>query len=568
MPAMVTTPISNLVSSLLEKRGIVGEEMLENFLNPDYEKHTHDPFLLNDMPQAVERVFQAMQENERIAVYADFDCDGIPGAAVLLNMFQKISYPHVEAYIPHRDREGYGFHIRAIDTLKAHSVSLIITVDVGTVAYEACAYARSLGIDVIVTDHHEIQNFEGVEKRPDVYALINPKIAPYPFGGLCGAGVAFKFAQALLHEGRERAHPSFVQIPTGWEKWLLDLVAIATVADMVPLLDENRTLVTWGLFVLRKSNRPGITALINRLRLRKHQITEDDIAFSFAPRINAASRMGDPELALKLLTTPSLDEAEALAAELDSLNNKRKTTVATIVKAARARAKERYAPEARAIVLGNPQWKPALLGLAANSVMDDFSGLVCLWGRDAEGKLKGSCRTDGSVDLMEVFEHARDIFDECGGHRSSGGFSISHEQVHRLPEVLEEAVALRAPGDGERQVIEADILASLREAHTLLRDLSRAAPFGVGNPKPTIRFPRVVVSSLKRFGSDSNHIELQLVEEVSSVRMRAFQFFKSELDFSHTPRMGEVIDLIATIERDTFRGQHAIALRIIDVLPA
>jgi len=568
MPAMVTTPVSDIVSSLLEKRGI-SPEKLEAFLSPSYERDTYDPFLLNDMRMAVERVFQAIDTEERIAVYADFDCDGIPGAAVLLNVFQKVSYPHIEAYIPHRDREGYGFHLGAIDTLKARGVTLIITVDVGTVAYEACAYARSLGIDVIVTDHHEIQKEGEIEKRPDAFALLNPKIAPYPFGGLCGAGVAFKLAQALLHEGRARAHPLFSSVPLGWEKWLLDLVAIATVADMVPLVDENRALVTWGLFVLRKSQRPGITALVNRLRLRKPLITEDDIAFSFAPRINAASRMGDPELALRLLTTNSLEEADALAAQLESLNNKRKTTVATIVKAARARAKERYAPEARAIVLGNTAWKPALLGLAANSVMEDYGGLVCLWGRDAEGKLKGSCRTDGSVNLMDVFAQAREVFDECGGHTCSGGFSISHERVHHLPEVLEEAVAAARSDEGSaKDLLETDLFASLREAHTLIRDLARIAPFGVGNPKPLVRFPRVVVSSLKRFGSDKNHIELQLVEQVSAVRMRAFQFFKSEFDFSYTPREGDMVDLIATLERDTFRGADAIALRIVDVMHA
>lgn len=568
MPAMTVGSVSDLVSTLLEKRGVVGDEMLDAFLNPDYEKHTHDPFLLNDMQKAVGRVFQAMERGENIAVYADFDCDGIPGAAVIKNFFNKVSYENVEVYIPHRDREGYGFHISAINALKERGVSLIITVDVGTVAYEACAHARALGIDVIVTDHHEIQKVDGAEKMPDVYALLNPKIAPYPFPDLCGAGVAFKFVQALLIEGRKRPLEAFASIPEGWEKWLLDLVAIATVADMVPLVGENRVLVKWGLFVLRKSKRAGISALVNRLRLRTHEITEDDIAFSFAPRINAASRMGDPELALHLLTTDSAEEADALAAQLESLNTKRKTTVATIVKAARARARERYAPDARAIVLGNPEWKPALLGLAANSVMEDFSGLVCLWGRDAEGKLKGSCRTDGSVNLMEVFERSREVFEECGGHKASGGFSISHDRVHHLPDALARAVE-EAAGSGEvRAAIETDLIATLREAHTLMRDLSLMAPFGIGNVKPLVRFSRVTVSSLKRFGSEKNHVELQLVEAASSVRMRAFQFFKSENDFSCTPKIGDSIDLIATIEKDSFRGPGAIALRINDVFLA
>ncbi len=559
--------VSDLVSSLLAKRGI-GETEIDAFLNPDYETHVHDPFLFRDMRMAVDRLFQAMEKNERIAVYADFDCDGIPGASVLADFFKKISYANVETYIPHRYREGYGFHIAAIDTLKSHGVSVIITVDVGTVAYDAIVHAKTLGIDVIVTDHHEIPQKDGVLVEPEAFALINPKIEPYPFKNLCGAGVAYKLVQAMLIEGKKRRLKNFTSIPDGWEKWLLDLVAIATIADMVPLVGENRALTYWGLRVLRKSKRPGIDAFVTRLRLRKNDISEDDVSFSFAPRINAASRMGDPELAFALLTTDSKDEAEALAAQLESLNTKRKTTVAQIVKAAKASARSRYGKDARAIVLGNPEWKPALLGLAANSVMSDYGGLVCMWGRDAEGKLKGSCRTDGSVNLMDVFARSRAIFDECGGHACSGGFSISHDNVHRLPEALAQAVADSVTGETARAEVVSDAIVTLREASALLDEFARLAPFGTGNPKPIMRFTRTQVSFVKSFGSDSNHIEVQISDSESGMRMRAFQFFKTENDFSHKPKSGERIEMIATIERDTFRGARAIALRIVDILPA
>src|SRR3989338_4771030 len=225
--------MSDLVMELLSKRGITIAEDIERFLNPDYERDTHSPFLLEGMDMAVARLLAAIAQNERIAIYADFDCDGIPGAALLSDFFKKIGYENFEVYLPHRDREGYGFHTEAIAQLAARGVKLIITVDVGTTAVEAVQFAKTKEVDVIVTDHHEI-----LGELPDAVAVLNPKlvpteasgIAPYPFPHLCGAATAFKLVQATLHEGKKRGIESFTSIPDGWEKWLLDLVAIATVA--------------------------------------------------------------------------------------------------------------------------------------------------------------------------------------------------------------------------------------------------------------------------------------------------------------------------------------------------
>src|SRR3989344_4818245 len=234
--------ISELVRTLLAKRGVENDADVAAFLNPDYELHTHDPFLLQGMDVAVARLLSAIDAGERIAVYADFDCDGIPGAALLSDFFNKIGYENFEVYLPHRDREGYGFHTEAISALAARGVKLIITVDVGTTAVEAVAYAKEKGIDVIVTDHHEIPG-----ELPEAVAVINPKRSPYPFPHLCGAAVAFKLAQATLVEGKRRGSERFANVSEGWEKWLLDMVAIATVADMVPLVGDNRARSHWGL---------------------------------------------------------------------------------------------------------------------------------------------------------------------------------------------------------------------------------------------------------------------------------------------------------------------------------
>src|SRR3989338_4218268 len=354
--------VSNLVRSLLSKRGIETEIDIASFLNPDYELHTHDPFLLSGMDVAVDRVLRAIERGERIAVYADFDCDGIPGAALLSDFFKRIGYENFEVYLPHRDREGYGFHTEAISALAGRGVKLIITIDVGTNAVGAVAHAKELGVDVIVTDHHE------VTELPDAVAVLNPKIVPYPFPHLCGAAVAFKFVQAALAEGKRRKLEKFLAIPEGWEKGLLDVVAPATIADMVAMTGENRVLVHWGLQVLRKSPRPGLAALCASARVSQRAITEDDIGFSLAPRLNAASRMDHPDLAFQLLTTRSRAEAESLAHQLEQLNNQRKGVVASIVKQAKKRARERFGIGTPVTVLGDTAWKPALLGLAANSV--------------------------------------------------------------------------------------------------------------------------------------------------------------------------------------------------------
>lgn len=553
--------VSALVKALLNKRGIERDDEIEAFLNPDYVSHTYAPELFANMDVATARVLEAIEHDERIAVYADFDCDGIPGAAIIHELFAKLGYENIEVYLPHRDREGYGFHLDAIDALASHGVSLIITVDVGTTAIDAVRHAKEKGIDVIVTDHHEIPG-----ELPAAIAVLNPKLAPYPFPHLCGAGVAFKFAQALLTEGKKRGIDRFTAIPDGWEKWLLDLVAIATVADMVPLIGENRALVFFGLTVLRKSQRPGINALCAALRLRKSEITEDDIGFSIAPRINAASRMDDPDLAFRLLTTKYAPEAEMLAAQLEKLNASRKGVVASVVREANKRVSMRYANEDALVVLGDPEWKPALLGLAANSIMQSRGGVVCLWGRDALGRIKGSCRSDGCVSVVELFSNAPDAVDEFGGHEMSGGFSVSHDKVHELQDRLAQSIAALTEEKFIRTIRAHDLAIRLPDiSWSLYREVSRLAPFGAGNPKPAFLIEGATVSHVKRFGKASDHVELTLAAD-SCDPVRAFDFFKAPENFSAPPKVGSSARLIATLERDSFRGPAQLALRIVDVL--
>lgn len=545
------------VEALLAVRGLTTEEDIVRFLEPSYEEHLHDPMVLKDMDRAVARIFDAMEHQERIAVYGDFDCDGIPGASILKQFFDRIEYDNMEVYIPHRHYEGYGLHVGAIDTLHERSVKLIITVDLGVTAVDQIAYAKEKGIDTIVTDHHELP-----EALPDAVAIINPKRAPYPDPNLCGAATAFKLVQALIREGKKRALPRFVEIPLGWEKWLLDLVGIATIADLVPLVGENRVLARFGLFVLRKTPRPGIVALMRELRVQQSDLTEDDIGFLIGPRINAASRMDEPELALRLLTTRNVSEAESLAKQLEGLNRKRKGVVASMTKEIKQRLREREVSTSPVTVLGDPEWKPALLGLAANSVLDDRGGIVCIWGRDGAGKLKGSCRSDGSASVVELFRASSDVLEQFGGHHASGGFSVSNEHVHTLSEVFTERMGTIAHGAVDT-VLTAYALPLARITTQLHITLAALAPFGMGNEKPVLALVGVEIGSIRQFGKANEHLEIMVID--GTTRMKAMQFFASPDQFTQLPVEGSRATVLATLERSSYRGVVELRLRLVDI---
>lgn len=539
----------DLLARLLAARGIKTREEAERFLNPSYEGGRHDPFLLPDMERAAERVLRAMREGERIAIWSDYDCDGIPGGALLKDFFELVGFRNFENYIPHRHDEGYGLNVGGIEELARRGAVLLLTVDCGIGNAREVARANSLGLDVVVTDHHEV----GPE-LPPAYAVVNPKRAGsrYPFASLSGTGVAWKLVEALLARG------SF-DLPAGKEKWLLDLVGIATIADMVPLRDENRVLARYGLAVIRKSRRPGLAQLFRFVRVPQARVTEDDVGFILAPRLNAASRMGSPEAAFRLLTSRDEREAGALAEHLERLNNERKGVVAAMVKEIRGRLAA-LGGARDVIVLGNPSWRPALLGLAANALAEDFGRPVFLWGREGTDILKGSCRSDGSVNVVALMSEAREVFLDYGGHAFSGGFSVSPEGVHRLEEALTEAYRAVA-GEG---CAPAPLLA---EAELTLADVSeetyalieRLAPFGEGNRKPLFAFRDLAVAAARPFGKRGEHREIAVADS-SGASARAVSFFAGEGVKALAP--GDRVALVASIERSRFGRTPGLRLRI------
>lgn len=542
---------AELIPDLLRARGIAEGDEAARFLAPEYERDSHDPFLLPDMGVSVERIMSAAKNGEKIAVWSDYDCDGIPGGVMLAEFLRSLGLS-VRHYIPHRHEEGYGLNIEGIDELAEQKISLIITVDLGSSDVEPIAHAKKKGIDVIVTDHHIVPSV-----LPAVFALINPKRSgnTYPFNGLCGAGVAWKLVQAILSKNRPEGFAE------GREKWLLDLVGIATLSDRVPLRDENRMLARFGLLVMRKNRRPGLAALLRMLRIEPRGLTEDDIGFMVGPRINAASRMGRPETAAQLLATQNVEEAGEFAQMLQSLNNERKGVVAATVKEAKRRIVESEALKKGIIVMGNPDWRPGILGLVANSLAEAEKKPVFLWGREGGTIIRGSCRSDGSVNVVELMRTAGDIFLDFGGHMFSGGFSLAEEKIFELaPRLATAYEALRAK-QGETPHIVLDRELPLEEIAFASRDLMKLAPFGEGNAKPLFLLPGVSIAGVKMFGKTNNHLEITLTR--ADKKVSAISFFNTPDSFEKRPEVGGKVDIVGHVEKD-WGGRPRV--RVVDII--
>jgi single-stranded-DNA-specific exonuclease len=556
----------NLIEQLLHNRGIKSKEEKEIFLRPDFEKHLRDSFLLPDMQKAVERILEAIEKNEKVAIWSDYDADGIPGGALLHDFFKLVGFKNFINYIPCRHTEGYGLSDEGIEKMKEEKVELLITVDCGIRDHKEIEHSKKLGIDVIITDHHEpafapASSGKQGEKLPKAFAIINPKLkkSKYPEKILCGAGVIWKLIQAIL-----KTKP--FDIVQGKEKWLLDLVGLATLSDMVPLVGENRVLASFGLKVLRKTKRLGLQKLFTELRMNQANLNEDDVAFMITPRINAASRMGHAIDAFNLLTAETAEEAQICVDHLSKINDERKVVVAGIVKEAKKKIKEKFenGGERPVIVLGNPDWRPALLGLVASSIADEYNRPVFLWGRENGEFIKGSCRSDGVADLVEIMEFSKEIFVEYGGHKMSGGFSVDFEKIHTLEEVLIEsflALKNKSKINGEEILVDAEL--NLKDiSEKSVAEILQLAPFGVENTKPVFIFRDIIPEKINRFGKAREHLSINFRDGISS--MRAISFFTSPDQFGDALKEGIKTNLVANIEKSFYNGRSEIRLRIVD----
>ena len=569
----------DLTAALLARRGVLTKEDAEKFLNPSYDEHLHDPLLMNDMKKAAERFASAILSGERIAIWSDYDCDGIPGAVILHDFLKKVG-ANFEIYIPHRHDEGYGMNVAGIEKLANNGAKLIVTVDSGITDIEPIAHAKKLGMEVIITDHHL-----PAEELPDAFAIVDPQVRPangeagadekYPFRELCGTGIAWKLICATIAILLESDPPSQMlrrameKIPVGWEKWLLDMVGLATIADMVPLVGENRVLATYGLMVLRKSPRIGLQKLCRVMRTNQRTLTEDDVGFMIAPRVNAASRLGDAHDAFQLFTTDDENEADLLANKLEKINRGRKAEAGAITRAVRSRLKERS--EMRSVIaLGDPEWRPALLGLVAGTIADEYERPVFLWGREGNLTLKGSVRSGGNVHALELMRAAEETFVQVGGHAKAGGFTVRDDAIFFLEDRLVDAYARMTANSisDDELLMRADAEIAPEEiTATFLLKIEKLAPFGMQNPKPIFLLREIIVREISRFGKGQEHLKLKISSPNGNNNIDAVTFFAKGViaRTTETLQPNNRATILAHLERDTFSRGNPIRLRLLDI---
>lgn len=548
MQPLVPTP-DELKRMLLEQLHL-SDEGQQEFLEPQY--NLADPMLFRDMQKAVERIHAAIKNNEHIGIYADYDCDGIPAAVVLLDLFKALGIvERVHVYIPDRHDEGYGISALGIGEMEKLGVTLIISVDVGITALAEVADAQSRGIDVIVTDHHSARRSSesegGCEVLPEAYAVVHPAVGEYPEKNLCGAGVAFMVVRGFLYTYKDE-----FKIPDGWEKWLLDLAGFATLSDMVPLIGENRILTYYGMKVMQKTRRVGLQALFAANSIDMMRLTETDLTFTVAPRLNAASRMASPLLAFELLATDDRRRALELVHELTKINDERKLLVARIVKDAHARLSARPSADGlpEVVVIGDLTWRPAVLGLVAGKLQETYGKSFFVWGEGGDGTLKGSCRMIAAHHAALLMQGLPEgILLHSGGHAAAGGFATTREQVHFLEKALNDCLALSAEALAKEDVIEEKPsplplpLACATTRH--LAAVRTLAPFGVGNPEPVFLFENVTIESTKKFGKAKEHLECTITDPAGSAV--AFTFFAPD-SLIEKASTGNTVSIIGTLE--------------------
>ena len=513
-----------LFEQILTARGLTTWAARQAFLQPDYMAVKHDPFLLPDMKKAVARLKQAREQGEKIVIYGDYDIDGLSATALLLDAFDKFGFEDVDAFIPNRFVEGYGMTMGAVDKVRDMGADLIVTVDTGSLCHAEIAYATNLGIDTVVTDHHNV-----AETPPPSVAAVNPKFPghTYPFRDLCGAGVAFKLVQALQTE--------LDGLPDGYEKWLLDLVALGTVCDIVTLADENRANVYWGLEVLKKQQRPGLKALMAVAGIEPEQVNARHLGFGLGPRMNAAGRLETAQHALDMLVARDGLVALEASEKLEELNGKRRIIQDAIFEEACVQA-EQLADD-RVLVVGSDGWNHGVIGIVASKLVEKYKKPVFIIGERGE-EATGSARSFGDFSAADAVRAADDIIIKGGGHGAAAGVTLETEKIGDFRRRVNEFYDSLQLTNQERYLlpradVEIDDFSEIDEE--LVANLAKMEPFGNGNPEPVLKITRASVLSMRRMGADGQHVKLALRDKNSKVlQMLSFnapeEFFRETGD--------------------------------------
>ncbi len=554
--------IHPLLTQILYNRGITDPAEADAFLNG--RALFHDPYRMRDMLPAVERIRSAIRQDEPIVVYGDFDADGVT-ATVLLTQTLSALGARVQPYIPHRVDEGYGLNCDALDKIAGWGVRLVITVDCGIRSPVEVAHGNALGLDLIVTDHHSIFWDEETERLPPALAVINSKRAgdPYPFKDLAGVGIAFKLAQALLLAEREAPLARGPGIPD--ERSLLDLVALGTVADLAPLVGENRFLVQRGLVELRRPQRPGIQAMLEEARLAPANVDATAIGFILGPRLNAAGRLATAEISYRLLTAPDALAARPLAEELGRLNAERQRLTAESVAIAKAQI-EAEGPDRRLFLIASPDFRPGIVGLIAGRLTEEYYRPTLVAQVGAE-ETHGSARSIPEFNITAALDECRDLLIRYGGHAAAAGFTVANENLAALQMRLEQ-IAVRELADRDlAPVLVVDAVVGLGEIDwTTPEFLAQLEPCGYGNPQPVLASLGLEVVAQRAVGQDGQHLKLTLRDpsETGPAAARVLDAiaFRQGAWHGQLPRR---IDLAYTVEVNEYNGEKRLQLNVKDI---
>lgn len=529
----------SLIDEILAKRGITPEQRAV-FLSPNYEER-HDPFLLPDMQAAVDRLVAARDKQEKITIYGDYDIDGLTATTVLLDAFGSFGFKHVTTFMPNRFVEGYGLTLDAIERIAADGAQLIVTVDCGSLSHKEIERANELGVDVIVTDHHNV-----ADTPPPAIATVNPKRSDhsYPFIDLAGVGVAFKLVQAM--------QTRLEGLPSGQEKWLLDLVALGTVCDVVTLVDENRTNVYWGLKVLAQTRRPGLKALMAVAGIRPETVNARSLGFGLGPRMNAAGRLETAQHALDLLTATDGLKALEIARQLDEMNKARRAEQKEIFKQAQMQAEE-FANDP-VLVVSAKGWNHGIVGIVAANLLEEYQKPTFVLEEMGE-ESKGSARSYGDFSAVEAIRASDDLITKGGGHKLAAGVTLPTKNIPAFrkrvndfykKQKLQNQSALLLP-QADAEAVFQDLV------EELVDDLKRLEPFGHGNPQPILTSKDVIVKHQRRMGAENQHVKLTLELDGQAIDMIAFS---APDHFFVEP--GEKISVWYTIDINEWNGRRRV----------
>jgi len=542
--------LNPFILQLLFNRGLTDQRSVDEFLLPDYSQDLHDPFLFKDMDKLIERILSAKEKQEKIFIYGDYDADGITASAVLWNLLKKLGLQNVEVYIPDREKEGYGLNEKAVRFIKENGADLIVTCDCGVTNLSQIDLAKELGLDVIVTDHHLPQ-----DKLPDALAIINPYCENnYPFKKLAGVGVTFKIAQAFAKKLKDQTQDNW----ESFEKRLLDLVAIGTVADSMVLKGENRTLVKYGLIVLNKTSRTGLRALIKGAGLNLGAIETGDIEFCLSPRLNAVGRLHHAKTALDLILIDDVEKAEAVSLELNQINIKRQKLVEEIYKEIIQKQIPDQLQEKLIVAIGE-NWPVGLIGLIASKLQGVYQRpILVMTIRDKD--IAGSGRSNENFNLVENLKILEHYFVRFGGHAGACGFELKNKKDVNdfIAQIRVLANQKLAETDFINKIfIDAEL--SLSDiTWEIYEDIQKFAPFGRDNGYPLFLVNNLEVGGLQWVGQQNNHLR------IVSKEGKKFIFFNGLANGGKDLRVGDKIDLVFHLMVNQWNGNQELQMKVVD----